>query len=197
MDLALFDFDGTLTTREMFPDFLRYAVRPRRLALGKVLLAPAIAGYRLGIVPGNAVRASIVRVGFQGVAESEILAAGSAFAADVVPGALRPLAMERIDWHRARCDRIVVVSGSLDAYLAPWCAQQGLDLLCSELETREGTLTGRYRGAQCVDDEKARRVRERHDLAGFGAVHAYGDTHEDHAMLALADRKFFRWQEIR
>ena len=34
-DLALFDFDGTLTTRETFPAFMRYAVvRPRLLAGG-------------------------------------------------------------------------------------------------------------------------------------------------------------------
>jgi hypothetical protein len=60
VNLALFDFDGTITTREMFPDFMRFSVAPRRLAMGKVLLAPWIGGYRMGVVSGNRVRSRIV-----------------------------------------------------------------------------------------------------------------------------------------
>ncbi|HEX5756108.1 MAG TPA: HAD family hydrolase, partial [Arenimonas sp.] len=60
MNLALFDFDGTISTREMFPDFVHYVVPPLRLSLGKLLLAPVIAGYKLGWVPGNFTRASIL-----------------------------------------------------------------------------------------------------------------------------------------
>ncbi len=196
MDLALFDFDGTLTTREMFPDFMHYAVPPRRLAVGKVVLAPLIAGYRIGLVSGNVVRACLVGFGFRGVSQADVDRAGLAFASTVVPEALRALAMERMRWHQARGDKVVVVSGSLDAYLSPWCSQHGIELLCSELESDGARLTGRYRGAQCVGIEKVRRVRERYDLDAFGTVYAYGDTHEDEEMLALADRKYFRWQEI-
>jgi hypothetical protein len=77
LNLALFYFDGTITTREMFPDFMRFAVTTHRLACGKVLLAPLVAGYRLGRVPGNAVRAAIVAFGFRSVAEQDIRRAGA------------------------------------------------------------------------------------------------------------------------
>lgn len=46
-DLALFDFDGTLTDREMLPLFVRAAVRPTRLRLWGALLAPWLVGDRL------------------------------------------------------------------------------------------------------------------------------------------------------
>jgi len=55
--------------------------------------------------------------------------------------------------------------------------------------------TGRYAGAQCVNEEKVRRVRERFDLSHFATIHAYGDTPEDEALLALAHRRWYRWQE--
>jgi phosphoserine phosphatase len=42
MNLALFDFDGTITTREMLPDFFRLAIPSHRLFIGKILLAPLI-----------------------------------------------------------------------------------------------------------------------------------------------------------
>ncbi|SDQ53417.1 HAD-superfamily subfamily IB hydrolase, TIGR01490 [Pseudoxanthomonas sp. CF125] len=196
MNLALFDFDGTITTREMFPDFMRFAVTPRRLACGKVLLAPLVAGYRLGMVPGNAVRAAIVAFGFRGVAEQDIRRAGEAFASDIIAGALRANAMEKIRWHQAQGDRVVVVSGSLEAYLSPWCRQHGLELLCSQLAAADGVLNGRYLGAQCVGKEKARLIRKRYDLDEYAAVYAYGDTHEDDEMLAMADHGYFRWQAM-
>lgn len=195
-DLALFDFDGTLTTRETFPDFMRFAVAPLRLMLGQVLLAPVVLGYRRGWVSGDFTRASVVQVGLRGVPAERLANQGEAFAHEVLPGLLRPEAMARLAWHRARGDRIVVVSGGLDVYLAPWCRLHGVELLCSKLEARDGRMTGRYAGAQCVGEEKVRRVRALCDPDGFNAVHAYGDTHEDHAMLALAHHAFYRGVEM-
>ncbi|WP_394002342.1 HAD family hydrolase [Luteimonas sp. WGS1318] len=191
-DLALFDFDGTITTRETFPDFIRHAIPPRRRALGTALFAPLVIGYKLKLVPVHALRAALVRYAFKNVPLAEVEAAGASLAADLLPTLVRPEIQARIDWHRARGDTVVVVSGGFDVYLAPWCRAQGLDWICSSLAAREGVLTGHYAGAQCVADEKARRVRERYDLAGYRAVHAYGDTHEDHALLALADHATWR-----
>lgn len=196
MNLALFDFDGTITTREMLPDFFRLAIPRRRLLAGQVLLAPLIVGYRLGWVPGTVVRAAIVRFGFTGLPAADYAAFAATFAAQALPGVLRPEVMQRIAWHRAQGDHVVVVSGGLDAYLTHWCREHGLDLVCSALEQRDGRLTGRYLGAQCVRAEKARRVESHYPRAQYGEVYAYGDTVEDRELLALATRKFYRGVEV-
>lgn len=194
-DLALFDFDGTLTTRETFPDFMRYAVPRWRLLAGGALLAPVVFGYRRGWVAGNPTRASIVQVGLRGVQARRLRVQGEAFAREVLPGLLRPEAMEKLAWHRGRGDRIVVVSGGLDVYLAPWCAAQGLELACSVLAERGGRITG-YAGAQCVGEEKVRRIRALCDPGAYAAIHAYGDTHEDMAMLAMAQHRTYRGRSV-
>lgn len=196
MNLALFDFDGTLTDREMLPAFVRFAVPPARLRVWSWLLAPWVIGYRLGWVSGVSIRAKIARAGFRGMPEADYRAAGERFAREALPPVLRPEAMARVDWHRARGDTVVVVSGAYDVYLAPWCREHGLDLICSSLEVVDGALTGRYAGAQCVREEKARRVRERYGTAVFDAVYAYGDTPEDHALLAMAHHRWYRGREL-
>ncbi|BFI94505.1 MAG: HAD family hydrolase [Rhodanobacter sp.] len=196
MNLALFDFDGTITTHETMPAFMRQAVTPLRRALGIPVFAPMLAGYKLGLVAGTTIRNAVTTFGFRGVPAVRVHAAGQRFAAEYIPAVLRPDAMQRIAWHRAQGDTVVLVSGGFDVYLAPWCRQHGLDLICSALETDGARLTGRYRGAQCVGEEKARRVRERYDLAAYEQCYAYGDTHEDEAMLALAQRRFYRGREI-
>lgn len=194
-NLALFDFDGTITTRETMAAFMYRAVPAGRQAWGRLLLAPCVAGYKCGVVPGVSVRAAVVRVGFAGVALASVQAHGAAFADEALPPLLRPESMARIRWHQQQGDTVAVVSGGLDVYLAPWCRLHGLALVCSTLEHRDGRLTGRYQGAQCVGEEKARRVRARYDLAHYGRVYAYGDTHEDLALLDLAHHRFYRGQE--
>ncbi|WEN15625.1 HAD-IB family hydrolase [Rhodanobacter sp. AS-Z3] len=196
MNLALFDFDGTITTREMFSDFMHFAVTPRRLASGRLLLAPVVMGYKLGLVSSNVIRSRAARFGFRGVPLARLDHAGERFAREVLPGVLRTQAMERIAWHKAQGDQVVVVSGGLDVYLRHWCRQQELGLICSELDVVDGHLSGRYRGLQCVGAEKPRRVLERYNPADFGCVYAYGDTSEDLDLLGIADRKYFNWQEL-
>jgi HAD superfamily hydrolase (TIGR01490 family) len=194
MNLALFDFDGTLTTRETFGDFIRFAAPPRRRLAGAPLFAPMLALYKLGLVSGTRIRHAVVSFALRGVSSDALQCAGERYAAEVLPGMLRAEAMQRLAGHQAQGDRVVLVSGGLDAYLAPWCRQHGIELLCSTLESRTGRLTGRYVGAQCVGEEKARRVRAHLDLAAYPSCHAYGDTPEDEAMLALARHVVYRGQ---
>ncbi len=196
LNLALFDFDGTLTERELFGEFLVRAVAPGRLAWGRLLLAPLVLGYRAGILSGTLVRAWAVRTGFTGADHAQVAAHGQRFFEDVLPGALRPMAMERMRWHLDRGDTVVVVSGAFDLYLSHWCRAHGVGLICSSLEVREGLLTGRYLGAQCVGLEKSRRVREHYQLEDFPVIYAYGDTPEDRDLLALASRRWYRWVEL-
>ncbi|NZA26238.1 HAD family hydrolase [Luteimonas sp. SJ-92] len=196
MDLALFDFDGTITDRETMPDFMLAAVRPARLAVGKVLLAPLVVGYRLGLVPGTVVRAAICRFGFWRIPRAELERHGADFATRFLPSTLRPEAMERIAWHKARGDRVVVVSGGLDLYLAHWAEGQEVALLCSSLQHRDGRFTGRYRGRQCVGVEKMRRVQAAYPASEYGRIFAYGDTSEDRELLAMAHEAYYRWQPM-
>lgn len=196
MNLALFDFDGTITYGDTFSVFVRDTVSPGRLVAGQVLLAPLIAGYKLGVVSGSLLRTSVTGFGFRGLREDDIRQAGVRYAREVLHGVVRPQALERIQWHKAQGDVVVVVSASLDMYLADWCRHHGLELICNELEAHDGVLTGRYRHGDCHSDEKARRILARYNVGNFPTVYAYGDTSEDRAMLELAHRKYFRWQEV-
>lgn len=190
--LALFDFDGTITTRETLPDFLRFATPPRRLHLGRLLFVLPVLAYKLKLLPVSVLRILLVRYAFGGLPRAAIEDAGRRFAVMVLPALVRPEMQARIESHRACGDTVVVVSGGFDVYLAPWCEAQGVELVCSSLQYDADRVTGRYAGPQCVAGEKAHRVRQRYDLAAYREVHAHGDTHEDHALLALAHRATYR-----
>jgi HAD superfamily hydrolase (TIGR01490 family) len=121
---------------------------------------------------------------------------GERYAREAIPPLLRPAALERIDWHKSRGDRIVIVSASLDVYLEPWCAAMELEVICTRLETHGERLTGRYMGGDCCGPEKARRVRERIRVSNYPTIYAYGDSDEDRELLGMADRRYYQGQEL-
>jgi len=127
MDLALFDFDGTVTERDpskgkdSFSGFVRFAVRPSRKAVGAVLLGPVLLGYRLRWISASRARRAVVMVAFRGESAGRVRQLGLQFATEALPPSMRQRALERIRWHQDRGDEVVVVSAALDVYLRPLC----------------------------------------------------------------------------
>jgi HAD superfamily hydrolase (TIGR01490 family) len=194
-DLALFDFDHTITTADSYAGFLRRVATAEQLAQAKWKVGPWLAGYRLGLVSACAIRARVTRLAFAGRMAAEIDEHGARYSTEILPKLLRPEMMQRIDWHQARGDTVVIVSGSLDVYLAPWCEQHGLGLICNRLEADAAMLTGRYHAGDC-GGEKVQRIRARYDLDAYARIYAYGDSREDRGMLALAQQRWYRGRWI-
>src|SRR5690606_41872646 len=143
MELALVDFDHTVTTCDTYGRFLRHVATPEQLASSRWSVGPWVAGYRLGLVSASALRVRVTRKVFNGRDAAEIAAIGADYARDVLPRVVRPEMLGRIAEHRARGHEVVIVSGSLDVYLEPWCRGHGLDWICNRLESEAGRLTGR------------------------------------------------------
>ncbi|WP_258240200.1 HAD family hydrolase [Pseudidiomarina homiensis] len=196
MNLALFDFDGTITHSDTFTAFIKGAVSARRQRWGRLVLAPSVMGYRMGLVEATTIRQRLIKFAFKDVTSASLEVLGRDHAENYLPTVLRAEAAERIQWHKQRGDRIVVVSASLEVYLKPWCEAMGVELIAVQLETVDGRLTGNYVDGDCTGLAKAERVKSYLDLSDYGKVFAYGDTAEDHALLALADRKFYRGREL-
>lgn len=192
MTIALFDFDGTITTHETMPAFIRQSTSTPRLLIGYLFLWPLLIGYKLGVVSGITIRAAIVRAAYMGADKTRIDDSGATFAQNYLSRVLRPEAMERIAWHRAQGHDVAVISGGLDCYLRPWTQKHGLRLICSSLEERNGKLTGRYKGPQCVRREKAQAARNHFGPLEGRRVYAYGDTSEDKDLLAIATDPYYR-----
>ncbi len=195
MDLALFDFDHTVTTCDSYGRFLRTVATPTQRAGARWSVGPWVLGYRLGLVSAAALRTRVTSVVFTGRQAAPVEAQGARYAREVLPGLIRPDMLARIGAHRAAGDTVVLVSGSLDLYLAPWCRQHGLELVCNRLEAVDGVLTGRYAGGD-RGGHKAADIRARYDLSCFDRVHAYGDSREDRPMLALAHARWWRGRRL-
>jgi HAD superfamily hydrolase (TIGR01490 family) len=196
MNIALFDFDGTITSNDNFTGYFRRACSRKRKALILWLLLPVVVLYILKILSSTKTRAIISFLAYKGRNEIDLLNLGLQYSSSEIPNNLRQEAIDRISWHKTNNDIIVVVSASLNVYLQHWCNDNGLELICTKLETKNGEITGRYESGDCTGPEKARRVAEKYDLKKYKTIYVYGDTAEDKEMLDLGNVRFYRWKQM-
>ena len=187
--VAVFDVDGTLTTRDCVVPFLRRAAGSRLLT--------TLAGRPLTLARALAHRdrdrlKALACASLRGLDAVEVDALGASFAREVAAERLRADTTARLRRHRELGHTVILASASLDPYLVPLGGLLGVDaVLCTRLERgADGKLTGRLDGANCRGAEKARRVRRWVDDAGAADAElwAYGDSAGDDELLALADR---------
>lgn len=125
---------------------------------------------------------------FKGRSEVELLQLGSDFIAQKLPGFIRPHTLEGLRLFRNQGCMVALVSASIDIWLRPFCAQENIQLLCTELAFENGASTGRFATPNCKYEEKARRIRTAFKLKDFQLILAYGNSSGDQAMFDLADQ---------
>jgi len=189
--LALFDFDGTLTDRDTMLAFCRHVRGTPRFAVGMLWLSPMLVAMKLGVVANERAKVIFLRHFLGGMSRSELAAQAGSFAG-IVDGWLRPGAMDRLRWHVEQGHDVRIVSASLDVWLLPWAARNGIEVLCTRGRFDCDIFTGDLDGPNCNGDEKVARARGAFDLDSYDEVHAYGDTSGDQPMLAIATHPTFR-----
>jgi HAD superfamily hydrolase (TIGR01490 family) len=195
MQLALFDFDHTITCCDTYSRFLQRVATPEQHAQAWWRVGPWLLAYRLRLISAERIRARVTSQVFSGRHAGEITQMAGDYACEHLPGMLRPEMLEQIHWHREQGHTVVVVTASIDLYLQAWCDELGLQLICNRLEARDGRLTGRYAGGDC-GPRKVAHIRERFELDRFQRIHAYGDSREDKPMLALAHERWYRGKPL-
>lgn len=190
--LVAFDFDGTLTARDSFMNYLSWKSGRTRYALGLSRLSLPSAAYLRHRDRGR-LKAALVKEFLAGVPRDELEESARAFAEARAQKLFRPDALATWRRWRQRGATLVIVTASPEIIVAPFARGIGADLLLGTqlLFDDEGRVTGELNGPNCRGAEKVARLR-----AQFGAdvrlSAAYGDTAGDKEMLAIAGEKGFR-----
>jgi phosphatidylglycerophosphatase C len=190
--LALFDFDGTITHKDSFIDFIRYAVGTTRLVLGLFWLSPAIVAYFAKLLRNDQLKTIFLKHFFKMWTCEKFKTTASQYSRDRLPQLLKTSALDRIQWHRDQQHVIYIVSASPEDWLLPWCQSHSLQLISTELEKIDNRITGNMRTPNCHGQEKVKRIQAVLSLDTFESIYAYGDSSGDKPMLALAQHKYYR-----
>lgn len=190
--LVLFDFDGTITSRDTLFAFAEFISGRFRFLLGLLFLSPVLIGHRLRFIPAQRAKEVFFSYYFRGLAWDEFNEICARFHTHVLAKLIRPEALSTIQQHLTEGSRVVIVSASAENWITPWAQPFSIEVIATQLETVEGKLTGKIKGKNCNNEEKVARIREQIDLSAYSRVIAYGDSSGDKAMFALADQVHFK-----
>lgn len=188
-NLALFDFDGTLCKKDSFTGFIFYALSKRHIVKQGIKILPWIQAYYLNVYSAPAMRSRLFRAMFSNANALELQHMAREYATSLMSQLNRPL-LKQLKQHQALGDDVVLVSASVDVYLKHVCELLNIDLICTHTEQINNIYTGQYTTPDCSSEQKRQRILERYHLADYAVIYAYGNSHEDQEMLALADHGY-------
>lgn len=192
MKLALFDFDGTITTRDSLVDFIQFAVGKRAYYMGLLALSPMLITYVIKLTPNDRAKERMIAHYFRGWDKARFEKIANSYALKEIDRIVRPDALSKMQWHQKQGDRVVVISASMKCWLKAWCAMQGAELLSTELEFVDERLSGRFKTKNCYGPEKVNRIKAYLNLKEYAYIYAYGDSSGDRELLALADEAYYK-----
>ena len=190
--LALFDLDGTITRRDTLLEFTRFAVGETRYFSSMLYLAVPLILQKTSVMSSQRTKEIFLTHFFKDWKLADFEERCQQFDRDVLPGLVRPPALEAIQSYVQRGDRTIIVSASPQNWILPWAIQQGVEVIATQLEVKEVRLTGRIAGKNCNGQEKANRIRELVNLSDYSQIIAYGDTSGDREMLQLASQRHYK-----
>lgn len=194
--MVLFDFDGTLTNKDSFINFLIFSEGWPRCMAGLICLAPTIVAYALKIITNEKAKQTVFRWFFKGRKYDVLQEKAASYAKEGIPSILRKSEEQKLMWHKKEGHDIVLVSASFEVYLGEWCKSIDIDCIGTKIEVKDGYVSGAFLTRNCYGPEKVKRIREKYNPQEYNLIYAYGDTRGDREMLELAHEKYYKGVKI-
>jgi len=191
-NIALFDFDGTLTTKDTLLEFIKFSRGTNRFWTGFLLNSPYLVAYKLKLISNQTAKEKVLRFFFNQMPLNEFEAHCQRFASQVIPQLIRPRALDEIKKLQENDTKVIIVSASPENWVHKWSDAMGIQTIATRLTVQQGKLTGKIEGHNCHGKEKVRRIQENFKLANYDEIYAYGDSSGDKPMLAIATYSFMK-----
>ena len=187
--VAVFDFDGTITTKDTLLEFIIFACGKWKFLAGFLLHTPWLCLMKLHLYPKWKCKERIFSWFFKGMAYNAFADLGQSFS-ERADGILRQSTIRLVNKHMKEGAAVYVVSASIEEWVRPMCSKFGVaDVLGTRIDVDDqGLLTGRFLTANCYGQEQVRRLLEIEPQRNEYYLYAYGDSRGDREMLGFADK---------
>lgn len=186
--IVFLDLDGTITRVNSGYALVR-AARSKKL-IGLAGIANAIFCsliYKLRILPAEKV---IILMGrwLQGMKPETLTAVATEATEKYLLNSVCPEIYDVISLHRSHNAELAILSSAITDICRAVAHHLGINhIICSEMEIKNGELTGAPSGSYCFGEEKKRRIILFCDEKGFDkeAAYCYADSLSDLAALEI------------
>ena len=148
--VAVFDFDGTLTTKDTLLEFIKFSCGTGKFYFVFLLYIPLLVLMKLKLYPNWKCKQKVFAHFFKGMKISEFSRLGKDFAKEI-ENIRKESMIAELRKLREEGASIYVISASIDEWVRPFCTQLGaLDVISTKVEIDSlGCLTGRFLTLNC------------------------------------------------
>ncbi len=183
--MAIFDLDGTLTTRDSFVSYLLTYGRRRRKVGALSMFPLRISAYLLKRVKDFQLKQQLLRSFLGGVPREKIQEHTEWFCQNWLPKNFHPVGQRFLREHLDQGHRVVLLSASPDLYVPEVAKCFGIhETVCTQVEFQGELCTGNLIGDNCKGIHKLEAIKKH-----LGCEHpqsesyAYGDSEHDLPIL--------------
>lgn len=191
--LFLYDFDGTLTSKDSLLEFLMFAKGKLYTFLLLACYSPLLILMVLRLYPNGKAKERIFAHCFKGMLEKDFNNLCKQFAESHV-SILKTDKLKDVARALDEGGRVMVVTASIHNWVEPLLNDSlssihhsSLEIVGTEIEVINGRLTGRFSTPNCHGQEKVNRIQTLIPNRQDYYIVAYGDSKGDKEMLAWAD----------
>ena len=192
--VAVFDFDGTLISG--LPSrllFIKHLVGLPKLLGGLLLALPYFFHKKIR----SRTRSDddwLDQLFLVGWSRDELEHQAALFVEKSVVNKVRPIALERLQFHQRQGHICILISGAFELYLKVLAEKYTIQhVIGSELEfDKQNISTGHIVNGYCLGKEKVSRLSVLLAERKKYIIYAYGDSQHDKVLLDYADYGFYR-----
>lgn len=187
--IVVFDFDGTLTCKDSFVEFIRFACGQRALYLGFLRYAHVLVLMLLHLYSNEKAKELVFCHFFKGtsIAEFNALCQGFATSHSYI---LRTEGIKTLKQAEEDGAEVLIISASVDNWVSRFFPS--VRVLGTQIEVKDGYVTGRFLSSNCFGQEKVDRLLAVYPNRSEYHLTAYGDSRGDREMLAFADESYYK-----
>lgn len=190
--LVLFDFDGTIISKDTLFLFLQYYKGRYVFIKNMIGLLPVLLLFKLKLLSNWRTKEFVLKKFLQNEPLADFKIKCETFAYNILPKYIKASARAKIESYLKEGAHIVVVSASPECWVLPWCKTMKIDCIASRLEIKNGKITGHLSGKNCHGEEKVERIKSVINLNNYSKIEAYGDSKGDLPMMQLANIQYYK-----
>jgi len=186
--VAVFDFDGTLISKDSLLEFIKFACGEASFLWGFLLYSPMLVLMNMRLYPNWKAKEKVFSHFFRGLSIENFTAYGIAFA-NKLETFKNEETLSLLKDHLKNEDTVYIISASIEDWVRPWCEQMGnVIVLGTKVDVdNHGILTGRFLTNNCYGQEKVFRLLQVEPNRNEYELYAYGDSRGDKEMIEFAD----------
>lgn len=192
-NMVAFDFDGTLTKRDTFIEFIKFSRGKVNFYCSLPFIIVVWVMSKLKIITTHNAKEKIFTHFFKGLSKLKFDNYCNGFKVNI-DHILRDNAKVTIENHLKNQSEVLIISASIENWIQPWALSNGIEtVLATQIEINgRGVLTGKFSSPNCNGEEKVNRLLQKFPNIKAYHLTVYGDTDGDKALISIADKAFYR-----